>query len=53
MYNLVEYCKNYSKTFRKLWQYCRDEPDNVTGDSKSFKFKPRFIDKILVLWMEK
>ena len=25
IYNLLEYSDNYSKTFRVLWQYCRDE----------------------------
>ena len=33
MYNLVEYNDNYSKTSRSLWQYCRDELNNLV-DSK-------------------
>ena len=26
MYNLTEYCNNYSKTSGSLWQYFRDKP---------------------------
>ena len=26
LYNLIEYSNNYSKTFGKLWQYCKDIP---------------------------
>ena len=26
MYNLIEYSNNYSKTYRSLWQYCKDIP---------------------------
>ena len=50
MYNLIEYCDNYSKASGYLWQYCRGKPalaDNVdiTGfnegnvDNSSFKTK--------------
>ena len=39
MYNLIEYNDNYSKTSGSLHQFCRDEPNNNTTDSKSFKFK--------------
>ena len=42
MKNLIEYSDNYSKIFRSLWKYCRDEPDNNMADSKSFKFKSKF-----------
>ena len=44
MKNLIEYSDNYSKTSRSLWKYCRDEPDNNMADSKSFKFKSKFLD---------
>ena len=30
MYNLIEYCKNSSKTTGSLWNYYRDEPNSVT-----------------------
>ena len=30
MYNLIEYCKNYSKTTGSLWNYYRDEPNSGT-----------------------
>ena len=49
MYNLLEYSKNYSKTFASLWKYYRDELTDGTNDnndpkknvinSKSFKYK--------------
>ena len=26
MYNLIEYCDNYSKASGILWQYCRAKP---------------------------
>ena len=48
MYNLLEYCKNYSKTSGSLWNYYRDELTDETNDdngpyknvinSKSFKY---------------
>ena len=28
MWNLIEYSKNYSKTFGSLWQYYKDEPND-------------------------
>ena len=40
MYNLIEYCENYSKTTRSLWNYYRDEIDNDDiRNSESFKCK--------------
>ena len=47
MYNLIEYSDNYSKTWRGLWQYYRDEPaltdidtlSNSHGNSALFKSK--------------
>ena len=51
MYNLLQYSKNYSKTFASLWNYYRDELTDDTNDdhgpnknlinSKSFKYKAR------------
>ena len=29
MYNLLEYSKNYRKTTGSLWNYYRDEPNNL------------------------
>ena len=26
MYNLKEYCENYSETYGSLWKYCKDIP---------------------------
>ena len=39
MYNLIEYSNNYSETPWTLYQSCRDEPNNVITEFKSFKFK--------------
>ena len=56
MYNLMEYSYNYSKRFRILWQYCRDEPavnDNGAiadfiednADTNSFEIKQKLTDQ--------
>ena len=46
MYNLIEYHGNYSKTSGNLWQYCRDELDDIDiTESKSVKLKPRSLNK--------
>ena len=37
MYNLIEYSDNYSKTSGSLWWYYKDELNDNTGNSKSFK----------------
>ena len=49
MYNLLEYSKNYSKTFGSMWEYYRDELSDETNydnnlnknviNSKSFHYK--------------
>ena len=37
MYNLIEYCDNYSKTSGSLWQYCKEIPViNNNGDIVDF-----------------
>ena len=49
MYNLIEYCNNYSKTSKRLWQFYRDKPSltdsgavvNFLGDSALFKLKQK------------
>ena len=52
MYNLIEYSDNYSDTSGSLWQFKRDEIEdvNLTVDdnhipnaSSSFKYKSSFI----------
>ena len=56
MYNLMEYSDNYSKRFRILWQYCRDETavnDNGAivdfiednADTNSFQIKQKITDQ--------
>ena len=34
MFNLIKYSDNYSKTFRRFWQYYKDEPNNNLADSE-------------------
>ena len=37
IYNLIEYCDNYSKTSGSLWQYCKDIPAiNDNGEIVNF-----------------
>ena len=37
LYNLIEYCDNYSKTSGSLWQYCKEIPAvNNDGDFVDF-----------------
>ena len=48
MYNLLEYSQNYSMTSGSLWNYYRDEIDNVddnASDGKSFKYKTKIVGK--------
>ena len=45
MYNLIEYSDTYVKTSGSLWQYYRDEPNNVLANSESFKFKVKITGK--------
>ena len=57
MYNLLEYSKNYEKTSGSLFNYFRDEPNNITTDdanpvnisiknSKSFDYKSGLYNEI-------
>ena len=39
MYNLIEYSDNYWNISGSLWQYYRDDPNNSTTRSESFKSK--------------
>ena len=39
MYNLIEYSDNYSKTSGSLWQYYKDDPNDVITQSELFKSK--------------
>ena len=44
MYNLVEYSKNYSMTSGSLWNFYRDEIDDVddnASDGRSFEYKTK------------
>ena len=45
MYNLIEYSDNFAKTSRFLWQYYRDEPNDILADSGSFKSKIKITGK--------
>ena len=47
-YNLLEYSQNYSITSGTLWNYYRDEIDDVddnASDGKSFKYKTKIVAK--------
>ena len=48
MHNLVECSGNYSKTSGSLWQYYRDDPNDNTVQSKSFKSKTKITGKTRV-----
>ena len=39
MYSLIEYSDIYLKTSVSLWQYYRDDPNDILTNSESFKFK--------------
>ena len=45
MYNLIEYSDNYSKTSGSLWQYYKDDPNDNTANSESFKSKVKITGK--------
>ena len=46
MYNLVKYVDNYSKTSASLWQYDKDDPNDNTTQSDSFKSKIKITGQI-------
>ena len=43
MYNLIEYCGNYSKTSGSFWQRYKDGPSDNLVNSESFKSKVKII----------
>ena len=45
MYNLTEYSDNYSKKSGNLWQYYKDNSNDNTADSESFKYKVKITGK--------
>ena len=45
MYSLIEYSDNYSKTSGSLWQYYKDDPNDNTANSESFKSKVKITGK--------
>ena len=42
MYNLLEYSKNYSKTTGSLWNYYKDEPNNLPHNNYNANPIPNF-----------
>ena len=52
MYNLIEYCSNYSETTGTLWSYSRDKATNFNADIandnnfRSFKNKDKLLGNI-------
>ena len=45
MYNLIEYSVDYWKTSGSLWQYYKDDTNNILADSESFKPKVKITGK--------
>ena len=45
MYNLIEYCDNYSKTSEILWQCYKDDHSDHIIQSESFKYKIKIAGK--------
>ena len=48
MYNLLEYSQHYSMISESLWNYYRDEIDDVddnASDAKSFEYKTTILGK--------
>ena len=45
MYNLIEYSDNLSTTSGSLWQYYKNDPNDKTTNSESFKFKVKITGK--------
>ena len=47
MYRLLKYSQNYSMTSESLWNYYRDEIDNINDNgwinNKSFKYKIKVV----------
>ena len=44
MYNLIGYNNNYSKTWRSFWQYYKNNRNDDTVNSESFKFRINIIE---------
>ena len=45
MYNLIEYSNNYSRTSGHSWQFYRDDSNDNTRKSESFKSKIKITGK--------
>ena len=45
MYNLIEYSVDYWETSGSLWQYYKDDTNNILADSESFKPKVKITGK--------
>ena len=45
MYNLIEYSDTYLTTSESLWQYYRDESNDIFAISESFKFNVKKQEK--------
>ena len=48
MYNLLECSQNYSTALGSLWNYYRDEIDDVddnASDGRSFEYKTKIVGK--------
>ena len=45
MHNLVEHSNNYLKTSESLWQYYRNDPNDILTKTESFEFKIKITGK--------
>ena len=45
VYNLIVYSDDYSKISGSLWQYYRDDPNDVITNPESFNFKIKITGK--------
>ena len=53
IYNLIEYSDNYSRTSGSLWQYYKDDPNDILTQSESFKSKIWITKKLLLMVIQK
>ena len=51
--NLLQYSDNYSKTCGSLWQYYKVEPNDNLAGSKSFRFKVKKKEVLLLVVIQK
>ena len=53
MYNLIKKSENYSKKSRSLWQFYRNEENNILTNSELFNYKIKITGKTLLMAIKK